>query len=95
MPSGQGAFCEKPSFSVTISATKTGENEVSLYTTRSYSDNSSAKFFSDMKKYADTVGQKVEFVPFMQYWPTYDSMDRRQRAWYFYWRTQVRRISRY
>lgn len=26
----------------------------------------------------------------MQYWSTYDSMDRRQRAWYFYWRTQVR-----
>ena len=90
MPSGQDTFCEKPSFSVTISATKTGENEVSLYTTRSYSDNSCAKFFSDMKKYADTVGQKAEFVPFMQYWPTYDSMDRRQRAWYFYWRTQVR-----
>ena len=90
MPSGQDTFCEKPSFSVTISASKTGENEVSLYTTRSYSDNSCAKFFSDMKKYADTVGQKAEFVPFMQYWPTYDSMDRRQRAWYFYWRTQVR-----
>ena len=49
------------------------------------------KFFDDMKKYADTVGQKAEFVPFMQYWPTYDSMDRRQRAWYFYWRTQVRK----
>lgn len=89
-PSGQDTYCERPSFSVTISATKTGENEVSLYTTRSYSDNSSTKFFRDMKKYADTVGQKAEFVPFMQYWPTYDSMDRRQRAWYFYWRTQVR-----
>lgn len=43
-----------------------------------------------MKKYADTVRHKAEFVPFMQYWPTYDSMDHRQRAWYFYWRTQVR-----
>ena len=84
------AFCERPSFSVTISATKIGENEVSLYTTRSYSDNSSTKFFRDMKKYADTVRHKAEFVPFMQYWPTYDSMDHRQRAWYFYWRTQVR-----
>lgn len=89
-PSGEDTFCERPSFSVTISATKTGENEVSLYTTRSYSDNSSTKFFRDMEKYADTVGKKAEFVPFMQYWPTYDSMDRRQRAWYFYWRTQVR-----
>lgn len=43
-PSGQDTFCERPSFSVTISATKIGENEVSLYTTRSYSDNSSTKF---------------------------------------------------
>ncbi|WP_419020897.1 TerB N-terminal domain-containing protein [Eubacterium callanderi] len=91
MPSGQDTFCEQPSFSVTISATEALKNEVSLYTTRSYTGNSSAKFFSDMKKYADTVGQKAEFVPFMQYWPTYDSMDRRQRAWYFYWRTQVRK----
>lgn len=88
--SRQDTFCERPSFSVTISTAQTGENDVSLYTTRSYSDSSSTKFFSDMKKYADTVGQKAEFVPFMQYWPTYDSMDRRQRAWYFYWRTQVR-----
>ena len=88
--SRQDTFCERPSFSVTISATETGENEVSLYTIRSYSDNSSTKFFRDMKKYADTVGQKTEFVPFMQYCPTYDSMNRRQRAWYFYWRTQVR-----
>ena len=76
-------------------ATKTQQyealkNEAPQYTTSSYSGNFPAKFYSDMKKYADMVGQKAEFVPFMQYWPTYDSMDRRQRAWYFYWRTQVR-----
>ena len=64
--------------------------ENSLFTTTSYVSYSSKKFLNDMKKYVDIVGQKAEFVPFMQYWPTYDSMDRRQRAWYFYWRTQVR-----
>lgn len=90
-PSVQDTFCEKPSFSVTISATETPKNEVSLYTTIVYSGDSSTKFFSDMKKYVDMVGQKVEFVPFMQYWPTYDSMNPSQRAWYFYWRTQIRK----
>ena len=43
-----------------------------------------------MKKFEDKVGIKAPFVPFMQYWPTYDSMDRRQKAWYFYWRNEVR-----
>lgn len=89
-PSEQDTFSGKHSFSVTISATETPRSEDCLYTTISYSSNSAAKFLSDMKKYADTVGPKAEFVPFMQYWPTYDSMDHRQRAWYFYWRTQVR-----
>ncbi len=36
-------------------------------------------------------GKAVPFVPFMSYWPTYDSMDSRQRAWYFYWRSQVKK----
>lgn len=89
-PSGQAAFCEKASSSIIITAPETQKNEVVLYATISHSSNSSLKFFDDMKKYADVVEQKAEFVPFMQYWPTYDSMDRRQRAWYFYWRTQVR-----
>lgn len=48
------------------------------------------KFIKDMKKFEDKVGIKAPFVPFMQYWPTYDSMDRRQKAWYFYWRNEVR-----
>lgn len=90
--SGQDIFFEKSSFSSESLLTESLKGEDSLYnTTISYSGNSYTKFFVDMKKYADIVGQKVEFVPFMQYWPTYDSMDRRQRAWYFYWRTQVRK----
>ena len=48
------------------------------------------KFIKEIKKYEDKVGIKAPFVPFMQYWPTYDSMDRRQKAWYFYWRNEVR-----
>lgn len=52
--------------------------------------NSDDKFLDDMKKFVDISGQPVPFVPFKQHWPTYDSMDHNQRAWYFYWRSQVR-----
>ena len=48
------------------------------------------KFMQDMRRYADMSGKKVDFVPFMAYWPTYDSMNTQQKAWYLYWRTQVR-----
>ena len=48
------------------------------------------KFMQDMRHYADMSGKKVDFVPFMAYWPTYDSMNTKQKAWYLYWRTQVR-----
>ena len=48
------------------------------------------KFFADMKKNAQKNGNVVPFVPFMSYWPTYDSMNKGQQAWYFYWRSQVR-----
>ncbi|WP_242655212.1 TerB N-terminal domain-containing protein [Clostridium cellulovorans] len=53
-------------------------------------DKQREKFFRDMKKYSSKEGKKVLFVPFMTYWPTYDSMDGQQQAWYFYWRSQVR-----
>lgn len=32
----------------------------------------------------------ASFVPFMCYWPTYDSMTQPQLKWYFFWRDQVR-----
>lgn len=50
----------------------------------------SRKFINDMGKYADKVGKEARFVPFMQYWPTYESMYKPQKDWYFYWRSQVR-----
>lgn len=55
-----------------------------------YGYSSGNKFFDDMKKFEGKTGKPVPFVPFMTYWPTYDSMDVRQRDWYFYWRTEVR-----
>lgn len=50
-----------------------------------------ADFIKDMKQFEHKEGKKAEFVPFMQYYPTYSSMDKRQKEWYFYWRSQVRK----
>ena len=48
------------------------------------------KFFTDMERNASREGKTAAFVPFMSYWPTYDSMNKAQQAWYFYWRSQIR-----
>lgn len=82
---------EKPSFSVEISVVEKPKSEMSRHSTVSYTYGFPDNFFREMKTYENKVGQKAEFVPFMQYSPTYDSMDRSQQAWYFYWRTQVRK----
>lgn len=54
----------------------------------SYSEN---KFFTDMAKFEHKEGKEAAFVPFMQYWPSYDSMNKGQKDWYFYWRSQARK----
>ncbi len=51
---------------------------------------SSNKFIKDMAKFESKDGKEAVFVPFMHYWPSYDSMDNQQKDWYFYWRSQVR-----
>lgn len=47
--------------------------------------------FEDIKKYADKKGGETIFVPFMSYWPSYQSMSDPQRKWYFYWRSEIRK----
>ncbi|MBC3899319.1 hypothetical protein GH811_06795 [Acetobacterium malicum] len=49
------------------------------------------EFFEDIKKYADKKGAETIFVPFMSYWPSYQSMSGPQRKWYFYWRSEIRK----
>lgn len=56
----------------------------------SLENTSDTKFFIDMKRNASREGKTAAFVPFMSYWPTYDSMNKAQQAWYFYWRSQIR-----
>ncbi len=48
------------------------------------------KFIQDAKKAVNHRGMAVAHVPFMSYWPTYDSMTSSQLKWYFYWRSMVR-----
>ncbi|MDI6853025.1 MAG: TerB N-terminal domain-containing protein [Deltaproteobacteria bacterium] len=51
---------------------------------------SADKFIQDAKKAVNHRGTTVAHVPFMCYWPTYDSMTSSQLKWYFYWRSMVR-----
>lgn len=50
-----------------------------------------ARFLQDARKLHSKEGKTCEPVPFFQYWPTYRAMNNQQLAWYFYWRSQVRR----
>ena len=78
--------------SISSKSTSTQENAFSIDFEISYSGYEPYdKFIKDMKKYENKEGVQAPFVPFMQYWPTYDSMDRQQKAWYFYWRSEVRK----
>jgi len=56
----------------------------------SLENTSDTKFFKDVERNASREGKTAAFVPFMSYWPTYDSMNKAQQAWYFYWRSQIR-----
>jgi hypothetical protein len=47
-------------------------------------------FVKEALKYVARRERSAAFVPFMCYWPTYDSMTPAQRKWYFYWRGEVR-----
>jgi hypothetical protein len=49
------------------------------------------KFFRDMERNASREGETAAFAPFMSYWPIYDSMNKAQQEWYFYWRSQIRK----
>lgn len=56
-----------------------------------FDDDYSSKFEKDIAKYINKEGKEAPHVPFMQYWATYDGMDKSQRDWYFYWRSQIRK----
>jgi hypothetical protein len=46
------------------------------------------KFINEAKRLAEYKGTKSDYLPFYAYWPTYDSMTKDRRNWYFYWRSE-------
>ena len=53
------------------------------------------KFFEEMGRYENYEGEKVPFVNFSSYHSTYFDMHKEQRAYYFYWRSEVRKGKTY
>ncbi|WP_052676056.1 TerB N-terminal domain-containing protein [Paenibacillus sp. IHBB 10380] len=49
------------------------------------------RFTRRARELVDRTESYALFVPYMNYWPTYDSMTAVQSKWYFYWRGAVRR----
>lgn len=50
----------------------------------------STRFLAEARAMHAMEGTQAEHVPFMQYWPTYNSLVPSQLAWYMFWRSQVR-----
>ena len=48
-------------------------------------------FKADAERFFDVEGERAEPIKYFSYMPTYAQMDRRQRAWYFYWRHCLRK----
>lgn len=51
---------------------------------------SEQRFVKSARELVNKVEQTAVFMPFMTYWPTYESMTDAQARWYFYWRNEVR-----
>lgn len=47
------------------------------------------QFAKDSFRYKDQPGVETEFVPLHEYWTTFESLDKSQKKWYFYWREQA------
>ncbi|ARJ37729.1 hypothetical protein SporoP8_01815 [Sporosarcina ureae] len=54
----------------------------------SYSHNGS-RFIKHSLEYATKRGVKSKEIPLHAYWTTFDSLNKEQKKWYFYWREQV------
>lgn len=57
----------------------------------------SFRYLSREQQFVETARELVwetaetaEFVPFQNYWPTYEQMNPQQKRWYLYWRGEVR-----
>lgn len=71
---------------------KPGHDELHL---SSNSDERRNRFYTAMKRCENIEGDPVPFVPFEKKLPTYFDMDATELAYYFYWRSKVRKGSFY
>nr|WP_231956266.1 TerB N-terminal domain-containing protein [Aneurinibacillus soli] len=46
-------------------------------------------FIKNSLQYSQCVGRKCFHIPLQAYYTTFDHLDDQQKAWYFYWRSQV------
>jgi hypothetical protein len=84
-PAGSSLRKKEPRFTLPVGHVMVSVSGIGVH------DNYSAQqFIKDAVKYVARREKSAVFVPFMCYWPTYDSMTPAQRKWYFYWRGQVR-----
>ncbi len=94
MPDEQELLSLEPVFEAYPPATGTTvfDQPASSGMGRSMSAIQSAEYVFALRAHemAEQVEEEAEFVPFMSYWPTYESMTWRQKRWYFYWRSEVR-----
>lgn len=62
--------------------------EISFNFENSYRRND---FICNMKRYENKKCKECAYIPFMQYYPSYDCMNTQQKDYYFYWRSEIRR----
>ncbi len=81
---------EKEDIPITFNVTYTNKSNDFRVTETSQYISSGEQFKRKAQNNASVGGLKSPFVPFMSYWPTYDTMTKSQSKWYFYWRSEAR-----
>lgn len=66
------------------------ETTTGIPTLRTGFEFSEQRFIKTARELVNKVEQNAIFMPFMTYWPTYESLTDSQARWYFYWRNEVR-----
>ena len=76
---------------VEVAPVQSPERSVPAVSVRITYETGSTSFLKEAQRYRSREGKPSPHIPFMQYWPSYASMNSDQRQWYFFWRSQIRR----
>lgn len=66
------------------------ERRVQLVSSRITYETGGTTFLREAQRYRSREGNPAPHILFMQYWPSYSSMNADQQRYYFYWRSRVR-----